>query len=215
MKIHISTKKNDIKSGQCHLARKSTRPVRRRRRHNLLRLTPVSRKISRFLTPARKITMNQRYPFRWQSFRCGGRRFIYSGGGRGAFQKLLDSPVAPVHPHRAYLVPDSRNRRLPIDRSCRSGGKCCSTIANPPRRCESSSPLRVETLSGFRNRLENKHVTYWYRRDYIESDRFSIGIVGLKFFVSQDWKVSQFIDKFIADLGDVQNAAINHYILRD
>lgn len=59
--------------------------------------------------------MNRRYPFRWQSFRCGGRRFIYSGGGRGAFQKLLDSSVALAHPHRARLVPDSRNRRLPID----------------------------------------------------------------------------------------------------
>lgn len=30
----------------------------------------------------------------WQSFRCGGHRFIYSGGGRDAFQKLLVAPVA-------------------------------------------------------------------------------------------------------------------------
>lgn len=92
------------------------RYIRGRRRHDLFQLTSVTRKIFQFSNFTKKLTMNRRCPSRWQTFRCGGRRFIYSRGGRGAFQKLLDSPVSPAHSHRTRLAPDPKNPHSSIHR---------------------------------------------------------------------------------------------------
>lgn len=52
-----------------------------------------------------KLRRLEHSPAGWQSFRCGGHRFIYSGGGRDAFQKLLVAPVAHARADRPRLVP--------------------------------------------------------------------------------------------------------------
>lgn len=52
-----------------------------------------------------KLRRLEHSPAGWQSFRCGGHRFIYSGGGRDAFQKLLVAPVAHARANRPRLVP--------------------------------------------------------------------------------------------------------------
>ena len=66
--------------------------------NQLVFLSPVFLRVQRG-----KLRRLEHSPAGWQSFRCGGHRFIYSGGGRDAFQKLLVAPVAHVRAYRPLV----------------------------------------------------------------------------------------------------------------